>query len=102
MALRAAQGRLAEAYAAELVPLGIDVTVLAFGRASGETGGPAASVHAADTDTAAFYRPEMTGPLRHGEEHGTTAAPVARVVAAPQGTRPVYLVVGPSVPRQHT
>ncbi|MEU6602981.1 SDR family NAD(P)-dependent oxidoreductase [Streptomyces flaveolus] len=109
-ALRAAQGRLAEAYAAELAPLGIDVTVLAYGRASGETGGPAASVHAADTDTAASYRPEMTGPLRHGEEHGTSAAPVAeqaaaavaRVVAAPQGTRPVYLVVGPSVPRQHT
>ncbi|MEU5712474.1 MULTISPECIES: SDR family NAD(P)-dependent oxidoreductase [Streptomyces] len=100
-ALRAALGQLAEAYAAELAPFGIDVTIVTLGGTPAEFSGAAEPVRAADADTAAFYPVPAGTPERAGGHPASSApaveelaAAVAHLVAAPRGTRPVRVAVG--------
>lgn len=108
-ALRAALGQLAQSYAAELAPFGIDVTVVSYGTPGAGEGGPATVTRPADIETAASYAhvmEEAVGRAAEGPGSATADARdvgqvVAGLVDAPKGTRPFHVTVGsPAVPQE--
>jgi NAD(P)-dependent dehydrogenase (short-subunit alcohol dehydrogenase family) len=101
LALRAAQGQLAAAYAAELAPFGIDVTFVTHGTRAAGSSGPSAPVHPSDTDRVESYRRQWPDTMPYGQEAADSSSAeakelaelVLRIVLALKGTRPVDITV---------
>ena len=100
--VRAALDHLAQSYAAELAPFGIDVTVITYER--GDSDASPVPVRPGDSDRVEAYQ-QLMADAREGAKGRVESSAastqdaggaVVRIVDAPKGTRPRSLAVGPS------